>query len=232
MLSSAALVGALFVATLPGVVSAAAASCTATGYIEDGINLTAAQIGGNVTGPLDAGGCNIGVYYGPGTTGTVTGADIFGANYYGVLNNGGTVDVLDSTVRDIGESPLNGAQHGDAIAFRNGATGTISGNDVYNYQKTGILVTGDGTSASVFNNVVRGAGDIDYIAQNGIQISYGATALVRGNTVSGNSYTPKSYVSCGILIYQADGVKTQANRLFNNEMNFCNYGRGGGNVKP
>lgn len=35
--------------------------------------MTAAQIGGNVTGPLDAGGCNIGVYYDGTTSGNVTG---------------------------------------------------------------------------------------------------------------------------------------------------------------
>src|SRR4029077_21264323 len=65
-------------------VSLASGTCTPTGLMRDGIDLTAAQIGGNVMGPLDATGCNIGVYYEPGTTGTVNGADIHGANYYGV----------------------------------------------------------------------------------------------------------------------------------------------------
>ena len=46
--------------------------CAATGFYRDGENLTAAQIGGDVTGTLDATGCDIGVYYGPGTTGSVT----------------------------------------------------------------------------------------------------------------------------------------------------------------
>lgn len=55
--------------------------CTPTGFYQDGINLTAKQIGGNVTGTLDATSCNIGVYYGPGTSGTVSGT-ISGANYY------------------------------------------------------------------------------------------------------------------------------------------------------
>ena len=82
------------VTLLGGQASAAAASCTLTGFMRDGINMTAAQIGGNVTGSLDAGGCNIGVYY-DSTTGNVTGADIFGANYFGVVVNGdvGTVTV-------------------------------------------------------------------------------------------------------------------------------------------
>jgi hypothetical protein len=76
------------------------------------------------------------------------------------------------------------------------------------------------------------SGKMDYIAQNGVQISYGATAIVRGNTISENWYTPPDWTACGLLIYQANGVKTSMNRIFDNEANFCNFGRGGGKVKP
>ena len=48
--------------------------CTPTGFYRDGINLTAAKIGGAVTGTLDATGCNIGAY----NPTSVTGADISG----------------------------------------------------------------------------------------------------------------------------------------------------------
>ncbi len=127
---------ALGVASLPG--AAMAATCTETGFMRDNINLTAAQIGGNVTGTLDASPCNIGVYYENNHTGNVTGANISGANYYGVVVNGdiGTVsvNVTNSTIHDIGEAPLNGTQHGNAIYYRalgsdatRAASGTISG---------------------------------------------------------------------------------------------------------
>jgi hypothetical protein len=48
---------------------AQAASCTATGFIRDAIDLTAAMINppGTVTGDVDATGCNIGIYYSAGT---------------------------------------------------------------------------------------------------------------------------------------------------------------------
>lgn len=65
-------------------------------------------------------------------------------------------------------------------------------------------------------------------AQNGIQISYGASGTVTGNTVSGNWYTGPTYTACGLLFYQAGGVKQNANNLFDNQTNFCNVGRGGG----
>ena len=86
-------------------------------------------------------------------------------------------------------------QRGRAIVYINGASGTISGNKVYDFQKSGIEVSGltvDGgsvrasttTSASVTNNVVTGEGDTDFIAQNGIVIRSGANATVNKNTVS------------------------------------------------
>jgi hypothetical protein len=213
----------------------ASATCTPTGFYRDGINLTAAQIGGTVTGTLDATGCNIGVYYDashPATEDGVSEADIFGANYFGVLVNGTSANVTNSLVHDIGEVPLNGAQHGNAIVYLNAATGTISGNTVSSYQKNGITVSGEGTTASVLSNVVTGEGQIAYIAQNGIQISFKASGLVRGNTVSGNWYTPAGTIACGLLIFEAAGVKQQMNNLFDNEVNFCNFGRGGGNTRP
>jgi hypothetical protein len=202
--------------------------CTATGFTRDGIDLTAAQIGGAVTGTLDATGCNIGAY----NPESVDEADIFGANYFGVVANDVELNVTDSSIHAIGESPLNGAQHGNAVVYLDGASGTVSGNSIFDFQKNGITISGADSSASVLNNVVAGEGQIDYIAQNGIQVSFGATALVKGNTVSGHWYTPKSYVSCGLLFYQANGVKQQANTLFANEINLCNVGRGGGNFNP
>jgi len=202
--------------------------CTATNFYRDGINLTAAQIGGAVTGTLDATTCNIGVYNPTG----VADADIFGANYFGVVIDGLSADVTDSTIHVIGESPLSGAQHGNAIVYLNGASGTGSGNTVSDYQKNGITASGEGTSVSILDNVVTGEGPVTYIAQNGIQVSYGARATVKGNTVSGNDYTPKAWVACGVLYYQAAGVKASNNDLFDNERDSCNYGKGGGNLNP
>jgi hypothetical protein len=223
-------------------VSLASENCAPTGFYRDGIDLTAAQIGGDVTGPLDATGCNIGVYYGPGTSGMVNNADIHGANYYGVVANAAEVNVTNSQIHDIGETPFNGSQHGVAVDYTTlnqdgnstgpAATGMLSGNTIGNYQKNGVVVSGPGASVQILNNTVTGQGQIDYIAQNGIEIADNASALVKGNTVTGNWYTPKSYVACGLLFYQANGVKQQANNLYANEMNLCNVGRGGGGYNP
>jgi hypothetical protein len=131
---------------------------------------------------------------------------------------------------------LSGCQEGNAIDVRNMTGSTkrlvsIMNNVVSNYQKTGIVTNGL-VSATITGNTITGDGPITYTAQNGIQIGFGATAIVKNNSVSGNNYTPASYVACGVLLYQADGVKASANTLFNNEKDMCNYGKGGGNVKP
>ena len=90
-------------------------------------------------------------------------------------------------------------QHGRAILYINGASGTISGNKVYDFQKNGIEVRGltadasapssDKTSVTVVNNVITGRGHIGDIAQNGIVILGNATATVKNNTVSHLWYT-------------------------------------------
>ena len=208
VLLATALVVGLGAALLPAMANASAASCTETGFFRDGINMTAAQIGGNVTGSVDAGTCNIGVYYDNTTSGNVSGATIFGANYFGVVVNGDvgsvSVNVTGSAIHDIGESPLTGqgSQHGTAVyyrAFGGTAKGTISGDTVTNYQKNGITINGN-VSATVTNNTVTGQGPVSWIAQNGIQLGYGAKATVTSNTVSGNAYTGANLASSGGIL--------------------------------
>lgn len=186
-----------------------AASCTATGFQRDEIDLTAVLVNpaGPVGGSIDATGCDIGIFYDAGS-GSVQGAEIFGARYFGVVAQGDTndlaVDVIDSAIHDIGDVPLDGSQHGVAVYYRafglGHIAGRIVGNTLWNYQKGGIVTNGPGTRVEVRDNLVTGQGPVPWIAQNGIQIGYGASASVLGNTVTGNSYTGTSTVSGGIVV--------------------------------
>lgn len=198
-----------------------AVGCTATGFFRDNINMTAAMINpASVTGVVNATGCNIGVYYGPGSTGQINNAEIYGANYFGVVANGDTdeisLDILNSNIHDIGESPHNGTQHGIGIYWRaffaqGGVTGRIVGNTVTAYQKGGIVVNGTGSQATIFDNTVTGDGHVTFIAMNGIQIGYGASASVMRNRVSDNSFigTPgDGSASGGILVVGGAGYGT------------------------
>ncbi len=149
--------------------------------------------------------------------GSVANANIHGANYFGVLVNAdahnATVDVKGSSIHDIGETPLNGAQHGVGVYYRAffsfNVRGTISGNTFMNYQKGGIVANGRGTSVQIRNNIVAGQGPVDYIAQNGVQVGYGADAQVMGNTVTGNAYSGAGGASSGgILVVGGAGYGT------------------------
>lgn len=207
------LVGLLVVFAAPS----ARAACTPTGY--SGLTAFLVNPTETVTGVIDATGCNIGVYFNSGM-GKVEDADISGANYFGVFINGDvnvvSVDVLDSSIHNIGESPLNGAQHGVAVYYRGfnlggSASGTVSGNTITRYQKGGIVANGQGTSAVITDNTVTGEGPVGYIAQNGIQVGYGANASVMRNTVSGNSYnlvTNTQWASGGIIVVGGVGYGT------------------------
>jgi len=193
---------------LIGFATSAEAACTPTGFVRDAINLTAALINppGKLSGDVNANGCNIGVYYSSGNH-QVRNANIHGANYYGIVNNGANVDIQDSAVSNIGEKPFNGTQHGVAIyfAFGSNARGNIMNNSVWDYQKGGIVVNASASPVQISDNTVTGLGPVNFIAQNGIQVGYGAQANVLRNRVSGNSYTGPNFTSSGgILLVGGD----------------------------
>ena len=204
------------------VVSNADATCTPTGFFRDAINMTAALINpaGTVSGTVDATGCNIGVYYSAGPGGAIKNAEIFGANYFGVVVNGDVgavnVDITKSWIHDIGETPHNGTQHGIGVYYRaffavSSATGKLDGNRITKYQKGGVVANGEGTQVAITDNVVTGDGHVVFIAQNGIQVGFGASASVMRNTVSGNSYIGfpgDGSASGGVLVVGGPGYGT------------------------
>lgn len=202
-----------------GTLNLNAQTCTPTGFERDGINLTAAVINPptTVTGNLDAAGCNIGVYI-DSVDATIDHADISGANYYGVVVNGDhgspSASITNSNIHNIGEAPLNGTQHGVAIYFRSffltgSASGTISSNALTDYQKGGIVANGQGVNVAITDNTVTGQGPVTYIAQNGIQIGYSASASIMRNTVTNNAYSGTNNASSGgILVIGGAGYGT------------------------
>jgi nitrous oxidase accessory protein NosD len=228
----AGLASASAVLATVAIAAAPAATMAATPHVTvRGTDLTAKIVNPTkpVTGKIDATGYDVAVYFSPGHSGSVKGAEITGAAWYGVVADRANVTVTGSTIHDIGDSPLDGTQHGNPIFYYDGARGIISDNTVFNFQKNGITVSGkaaDGTTpsnvkttATVAGNVVTGEGHIDFIAQNGIQVSYGADAVVKGNTVRGFYYTPTDNEATGLLSYEAGTVAVAGNRFAGNEIN-------------
>jgi hypothetical protein len=126
------------------------------------------------------------------------------------VSGGATLDFADAAVTAAGAVPINGCQGGIGVLVTNGQ---LKASDVAisGYQKNGIAIKNVGSSATIDNVEVTGAGPTPLIAQNGIEIAEGAWGSVNGSTVSGNecdhpSCGPDSLnqsQSAGVLFYDA-----------------------------
>lgn len=144
---------------------------------------------------------------------------------YGVrVDMGGSATIRDNHITEIRDNPLGGCQNGIAVQVgraSEGQTGSasIQKNLIDNYQKGGIVVSNAGSSADIKDNDVTGIGPTATIAQNGIQVSAGATASVSHNEVSQNIYSPQTVVSTGILLFEPGNVTVDHNNVFSNDVN-------------
>jgi parallel beta-helix repeat protein len=142
-------------------------------------------------------------------------------------------------VRDINQG-ASGCQEGNAIEVRNAPfDGThpntkivqVEHNVVSNYQKTGIVANGD-VKVEVDDNKVTGLGPINYIAQNGIQLGFGAQGDVQENQVSANIYTPQTFASSGILLFTAsNGILVNHNTVATSDVGIWLDGTSNARIK-
>jgi parallel beta-helix repeat protein len=156
-----------------------------------------------------------------------------GGRLYGIrIDGGGSATITHNHITAIEDTPFDGVQEGIAIlvgrAFE-GQTGsaTITHNTIDNYQKGGIVVDNTGSSAEIDHNEVVGAGPTALIAQNGIQISRGATADVNHNDISGNIYSPQTDASTGIILYLSGAVTLDHNTISDNDVGIYAQGANG-----
>lgn len=144
--------------------------------------------------------------------------------YYGIFVVGSTGTISNNTIGGITHGPSNGLQSGVGIrvSARPGETSDvdINGNIIDTYQKNGMVITnfygGTAVHADIDGNTVTGAGPVNYIAQNGIQVSNGATATITNNDVSGHDYTPFTFAAVGLLIFDAGNVTISGNDIHDN----------------
>ncbi|MHB0878375.1 MAG: right-handed parallel beta-helix repeat-containing protein [Anaerolineae bacterium] len=99
----------------------------------------------------------------------------------------------------------------------------ITDNTVSGYSRGGIGVNGNhGVTpivALVTGNTVTGPGlgIASTWASNGIQVGWGATGIVSGNTVTGNGWVGDAWAGTGILIAASDSVVVENNTVTANE---------------
>jgi hypothetical protein len=107
--------------------------------------------------------------------------------------------VVDNVITSIRDNPLSGCQQGYGIRVGSEAefdeedsdpgTADLYGNTISDYQKGGIFVDGEGSSADITNNVVTGTFKTKIIGQNGIQVSNTSLeSTITGNIISDNFY--------------------------------------------
>jgi nitrous oxidase accessory protein NosD len=140
----------------------------------------------------------------------------------GIRFHGASGSITDSRAINIRQGAAgDGCQEGDGIAVRNlphlpGTRVRVADNVVSGYQKTGILVNGN-VRVTVVDNEVTGLGPVAFIAQNGIQLGFGAQGTVTDNEVGGNWYTPATWTSTGILLFNVTGVRVVNNSSSNDQ---------------
>lgn len=83
----------------------------------------------------------------------------------------------------------------------------IKGCTISNFYKNGITANYEGLTVNIHDNNIIGSGPID-VAQNGIQVGFGATGSVMRNTVSDIAYTGTDYEAVGILFVDSSGTAT------------------------
>jgi hypothetical protein len=163
------------------------------------------------------------------TTTTSNGCAI---NSVGIYFRNASGSVTDSAVAYTGlnaDGSISGCQEGHGIyidSYNGGAASvTVTGTSIHDFDKSGIVAADSGTILVAKDNAITGSGPTTLIAQNGVEVLYGAKGTVNSNVVSSVDYTPSSSAGTGILFYLAadDG---QANDNVVNDTNNGVYFQG------
>ena len=123
-----------------------------------------------------------------GSLATPAGADCSVPNVVGIFYRNSSGTVSDSTVRNVKlAAGLEGCQAGLGVFAQSGAGGTadltLTGVNVHDYQKNGVVGNEVGTTITVMDSQVLGDPANNVSVQNGIQIGFGASGVLDGNRI-------------------------------------------------
>ena len=127
-----------------------------------------------------------------------------------------------------------GAQTGYGIFAQSGNGGSanvqVTNSSVHDYQKNGIVGQEAGTQLTVKSDAVSGLGPNPNIAQNGIELAFGAKGTIDSNFVIDHIYSQCTdenncdFASSNILLFQAGNVKVTNNNLGKGQLNIALVG--------
>ena len=163
-----------------------------------------------VTGPFTVPGC-------VGPAETHTGIRIIGGGSATIYGNHIT------QIRDLNPA-LFGCQDGVGVLVGRQVLGEVGSallrnNLIDRYQKGGVVIDNNGSSAWITQNAVVGDGLTSLIAQNGIQVGRGASAQVDHNIVSDNLFVRAGSfdTAAGILLFETSAsVSADHNSVLRN----------------
>jgi nitrous oxidase accessory protein NosD len=146
-----------------------------------------------------------------------------GPDLIGIMFRNASGAVADSAIKSFTlRAGLAGCQSGTGIFVQSGAgqTSTVSIDNctIHDFQKNGVTGNEIGTTVFVQRNVVTGIGPTPAIAQNGIQIGFGAKGAIRRNIVTNSLYSlctavaTCQAVATDILVTQSDGIEVSGNK--------------------
>lgn len=139
----------------------------------------------------------------------------------GILYQNATGTVTHVATRNQETSPdSTGCQSGYGILVQsNGPTATLTVNNstVHSFQKNGIAGQEPGATLIASGNTVLGQGPTTGAAENGIEIAFGATGKIMGNSVSDFIYSPGTATASGILLFDSGNVTITGNSVANTQ---------------
>jgi parallel beta-helix repeat protein len=156
------------------------------------------------------------------------GPDLVGVYYQ---NASGTMNFVVARNQALSQA-LNGCQSGEGIFVQSGygssgsATVAVENSSVHSYQKNGITADGSATVATISSNYVVGQGPTTGAAENGIQVSDGATGTIANNKVVDDVYSPGTAGASGILIYDSGSLSISSNTVSNTQFGIVVYSDG------
>jgi hypothetical protein len=151
--------------------------------------------------------------------------------------------ITQNTVRNqLQDTADQGCPNGLGIYVESGGGATttvnVSYNTIHSYQQNGITANGfgdgsAGPSVTIENNMVDGATSTGTTAKNGIQVGFGATGKVTGNTAidniwSGDSSSDNGDAGVGVLVIASTGITVANNTIGNTQFGIVTESAGTG----
>jgi len=157
-------------------------------------------------------------------TANVTGLDVDGTGnnntscntleMIGIYYKGGAGLIRRNVVHNQITPGHESCQNGMGILVENAVVGTdsvtIENNDVSNFDKNGIAMRLPGSIGTIAKNTVTGLGPTTFLAQNGILLRDSASANINSNTVKDLVYSPDTFGSAGIILYNVSPLLYQS----------------------